>query len=304
MQHDLSWADAYAGPQPFLGEIFALAFVRGVEPLDALRLIGGLPDTLAQRTPEQIGQLHTYEHGYPEVVSALALGEWTMLLQPTGFWLVHLVDALSRGTEALAVLRHDYASPSFDHAMDGTVVTAFNLNYPDQRHGTDPDRLLPLMRQAGFDPDDDEGQYEQAISRALRLAELITGVLPTFDQLSAPLPSMHFDHWFSRTRPSGAENKQTSLALAEEIVAELDLADTPGLAAALAAARRDEPVVVTPDSELGRHVREWSTLSRRASWSLNDPWAKHGMKDEERRRGYRFGYLTQALTAAFRADLA
>jgi hypothetical protein len=304
-QHDLSWADAGHGDPAFLSEIFALAFVRDLTPLDALRRVGGLEDTLAHRTPTEIGQLHDFDNGYPEVVSALALGGWTVLVQPNGFWLEHLVGALSRGTEAVAFLRHDYASPRFTHAVDGEVTTSFNLNWPGDRGGTDPDRLLPLIREAGFSPDtgDDEDdwqdRYEGALSRALRLTGLITGVLPTHEQITAPLPSTHFDHWFSRTRPSGVEG---ALAKATGLVAELDLGGTPGLAAALAAAERGEPVVVTPDSDLGRHVREWSTLARRASWSLN--LERSRMSDDERSRGFRFGHLTQALAAAFRADLA
>lgn len=301
---DHSWADAHPGEEPCLGEIFSIAFVRHVDPLDALLRVGGLPDTLAERTPEQIEELHDYEHGYPEVASALALGEWTVLLHPTGFWLAHLVEALSRGTEALTVVRHDYASPRFSHAADGEVLTTFHLNYPDQRGGTDPDRHLALMRQAGFDPDDDGGQYDEAVSRALRLAELITGVAPTFEQLTAPLPSMHFDHWFSHKQPFRATDRQAACTAAEEIAAELDVAGTPGLAAALAAVRRGEPVVIAPDSELGQHVREWSALTRRASWSLNDPPSRHRMSDQERHRGYRFGHLTETLATAFSADLA
>ncbi|HEX6343844.1 DUF6461 domain-containing protein [Umezawaea sp.] len=301
MRHDLSWADAHPGSHPFLGEIFSLAFVRGVEPLDALTRVGALPDTLARRTPEEVSRLHEYDHGYPEVVSALALGEWTVLCQPTGFELTHLVDALSRGTEAVALLRHDYASPGFTHAVDGAVVTGFDPKHPGRRYGTDPDRLLPLMREAGFEPDSTAGQYDHSTSRALRLAGLVTGVVPTFDQLTAPLPSAHIDPWFTRTRPRTTADAHD---LAERIVAELHLGSTPGLAPALAAARRGDPVVVSPDSELGGHVREWSSTARRASWSLNDPGGRHRMTDEERHRGYRLGHLVQALAAAFRADLA
>ncbi|MET9632611.1 DUF6461 domain-containing protein [Lentzea sp. NPDC006480] len=299
MRIDLSWADSYHH-QPFLSEIFAIAFVRGVEPIDAMHRIGGHSDTLAERTPEDIRDLHEFEHSYPTVVSALSLGEWTVLLQPNSFELVHLVDALSRGTEAFALLRHDYASPSFDHAVDGKITTHFNLNYPDMRGGADRDRLLPLMRAAGFDPDHDEGDYEQVVAKALRLAFRITGVLPTFEQLTEPLPSMHFDSWFARTRPSGSE--ADPLGQAESIVAELGLGATPGLAGALTAARRGERVVVAPDSELGRHVREWLALQRRASWSLNS--ARSAMTDAERQHGYRFGWLTTALQGAFRPDLA
>jgi hypothetical protein len=137
------------------------------------------------------------------------------------------------------------------------------------------------------------------MTHALRLTGLITGVLPTYEQITAPLPSTHFDRWFSLTKPSGVED---ALAKATGLVAELDVGDTPGLAAALAAAGRGEPVVVTPDSDLGRHVREWSTLARRASWSLNLDRGR--MSDEERSRGSQFGNLVHALAAAFRADLA
>ncbi|MDX8028875.1 DUF6461 domain-containing protein [Lentzea sp. BCCO 10_0856] len=295
---DHSWADAHPGEQPFLGEIFSLAFVRDVEPLEAMRRIGGLPDTLAERTPEQICALRNFDDGYPEVVCALALGEWMVLVQPTGFWLAHLTVALSRGTEAVSLSRHDYATSSFNHAVDGTLVGGFDVNYPPVHYGADTERLLGLMREAGFDPDDEEGEHDAGISGALRLAELITGVAPTFGQLVAPLPSMHFDHWFSRHRPSGSPSEHT----AEEIIAELDLARTPGLVETLAAARRGEHVVVTPESELGQHVREWSTLSRRASRSLNS--ARGRMSDQERARGHRFGWLLQELSFAFRPDLA
>ncbi|GHH54336.1 hypothetical protein GCM10017774_69150 [Lentzea cavernae] len=306
-QHDLSWADAGHGDPQFLGEIYSLAFVRDVSPLDALRRVGGLEDTLADRTAADISALHNFDDGYPEAVSVLALGEWTVLVQPTSFWLGQLVDALSRGTEAISVVRHDYASPRFTHSTDGTTTTTFHLNWPDNRDGTDPDRLLPLMREAGFDPDtaDDEDEeddeswqyrYEDVMTHALRLTGLITGVLPTYEQITAPQPSAHFDHWFSRTRPYPVEDATTT---ATRLAAELGLGDTPGLAAALAST---DPVVVTPDSDLGRHVREWSTLARRASWSTN--LERSRMTDEERSRGHRFGQLTQALAAAFRADLA
>ncbi|MEU0880561.1 DUF6461 domain-containing protein [Lentzea sp. NPDC005914] len=299
MRIDLSWADSQHR-EPFLSEIFALAFVRGVQPLDALRRIGGHADTLAERTPDEIRDQHDFAHGYPEIASALALGEWTVLLQHNSSELGHLADALSRGTEAVAVVRHDYASPSFVHAVDGKTVTHFDPSYPYRPSVEDPGRVLPLMHRVGFDPDDEEGGCDHPIASALRLAFLTTGVLPTFAQLTAPLPSMHFDSWFSRTRPYSPE--ADPLAEAEAIVAELDLGGTPGLAGALAAARRGERVVVDPDSELGRHVRGWLALQRRASWSLNS--ARSAMTDEERRHAHRFGWLLQALAGAFRADLA
>jgi hypothetical protein len=61
---------------------------------------------------------------------------------------------------------------------------------------------------------------------------------------------------------------------------------------------------VTQHSELGRHVREWSTTSRKWRWSANDPQVRGAVTEEDRHRGHRFTYLLEALRAAFRPDLA
>ncbi|MEV6236942.1 DUF6461 domain-containing protein [Lentzea sp. NPDC051838] len=297
MRIDLSWADSLH-TDPFLNDIFSIAFVRGVEPLDALRRIGGHPDTLAERTPEDIVDLFDFDHGYPSVASVLGLGEWTVLLQPNSWEVGHLADALSRRTEAVSVTRHDYASPSFTHAVDGRIVTSLDPSYPYAPSVADPERMLPLLRRAGFYPFDDEdenAQIDHPIARALRLAFLLTGVLPDLEQLTEPLPSMHFDSWFARPRPYRTESDP--LGEAVSIAAELGLSDTPGLAEALAAARRGEPVVVAQDSELGGHVREWLKFSRLGSWSLNS--ARSRMTEEERRFATRHGWLLNALQCAF-----
>jgi len=200
----LAWADAYPGQGPTLGEIFCLTFVKGVDTTEALRRMGGLFDTVAVRALPEIGDQHTFDNGYPELASAVELDGWTVLLEPGGFEGSHLVEALSQGTEAVSVLRHDYASPTFEHAVDGTLVVRFDPTFPAYRYGSDPDRLVPLMREVGFvtedDEDDDGGQYDNAISRSLMLTERLTAVLPTFDMLTGPLASAHFEPWFSRSR--------------------------------------------------------------------------------------------------------
>jgi hypothetical protein len=174
------------------------------------------------------------------------------------------------------------------------------------RHGTDPDRLLPQMRQVGY-TDDENGQFDDEIGRALRLVQQFTGVLPGFEALTAPLTSACFSPWFSTARKPAAgrpghDGPVDAAAETRRLSALLGLADTPGLADALAAAERGELPIVTPDSPLGRHVRAWLTESNRASWSLNDHGARHRMSETERRRGYDLGWLTRALGAALQAD--
>jgi hypothetical protein len=304
---DWAWADAGLGDDLQLGEIFCLTFVKGVDEGEALRRMGGLPDTVAVRTVADIRQLHDFDHGYPTVASALPLGAWTVVFEPNGFEGSHLLPALSRGTEAVSVLRHDYAYHSFDYAVDGQVITAFDPVFPGSRDGDDPDRLLPRMLDVGF-TEDDEGDFDDTIARCLLLVERITGVLPAFEALAGPLTSAHIEPWFSegRKRPAarpGSDEPVDAVSEVRRLTALHGLTDTPGLAGALAAAERGEPVVVTPGSPLGLHVRDWLTASRRAGWSLNDHGGRHRMTDVQRSRAQELGWLALALGAALRPDL-
>ena len=187
-----------------LDEIYCLTFVRGVDEREALRRMGGLPDTVATRTLADVGGLHNFDDGYPTVASALSLGTWTVVVEPNGFEGSQLVAALSRGTEAVSVLRHDYASHGFGYAVAGELVTQFDPTVPDRRYGADPDRLLAAMAEVGFTLTED-GQFDDTITRCLRLAGRLTGVLPTLEALTGPLVSAHIEPWFSEARkpPAG-----------------------------------------------------------------------------------------------------
>jgi hypothetical protein len=307
---DLAWADAFPGQGPTLGEIFCLTFIRGVDGPEALRRMGGLPDTTATRTWSDIGDLHNFDDGYPEVASVLPLGTWTVVFEPNGFNGSHLTPIVSRGTEAVSVLRHDYASPTFAYAVDGELITHFDPTFPAYRHGADPDRLLSRMHDVGFtttEDDEDDDNFNGDTGRSLRLIEQLTGVLPTFEALASPLTSAHIEPWFTKApkQPAGRPGHDGPVDAVTEVRRLTNLhrvTDTPGLADALAAVERGEPVTVTPDSPLGQHVRIWLTESRRASWSLNDHGGQHRMTEPERRRAFGLGWLARALGAALQPD--
>lgn len=285
-----------------LAEIFCLTFVRGVDGVGALRRMGGLSDTVATRTWTEVGALHNFDDGYPTVALALPLGAWTVVFEPNGFEGANLTTELSCGTEAVSVLRHDYACHSFAHAVDGELITGFDPLDPAYRDGADPDRLLSRMVDIGFTVTEDDDDFDDVIAGSLLLAEHITGVLPTFQALTGPLTSAHVEPWFSGARkpPAGRPGHDGPVDAVTEVRRLTDLhglTDTPGLADALAAAERAEPVTVTPDSPLGRHVRDWLTEARRASWSLNNH-SCHRMTEAERRRAFDLGWLARALGAA------
>jgi hypothetical protein len=150
--------------------------------------------------------------------------------------------------------------------------------------------------------EDEDDDLDAVIAGSLLLAEHITGVLPTFEALTGPLTSAHIEPWFTGARkpPAGRpghDGPVDAVAEVRRLTGLHGLTDTPGLADALAAAERAEPVTITPDSPLGRHVRDWLTESRRASWSLNDH-SGHRMTEAERRRAFDLGWLTRALGAA------
>jgi hypothetical protein len=305
-----AWADAYLGQGPVLGEIFCLTFIKQVDVTEALRRMGGLFDTIARRTPSQIEELHNFDDGYPEVAAAVPLGDWTLVVEPNRFHGSHLVAALSSGTEAVSVLRHDYATPWFAYAVGGDVVTRFDPTFPAFRHGSDPDRLLPQMLEVGFtiDDEEDDDMFDNDTARSLRLAERLTGAVPTIDVLTGPLTSVYFEHWFSQARkPPATRSDHSGRVEAIDEVRRLatlhDLADTPGLEDALTTAATTKPVHVTPESQLGRHVRAWLTESRRASSSLNDHGGRSRMTEAQRQRGYDLGGLAVALGAALQPDL-
>ncbi|WP_067812735.1 DUF6461 domain-containing protein [Actinomadura kijaniata] len=312
---DVEWV----GDDGALGEIFCLTFVKRVDEAEALSRLGALPDTLRRRTLQEAHEAHgSYEAGYAELAFALDLGAWTVLIEPDGFQgsLVEPLTALSRGTEAVSVQRHDYADHGFGYAVDGTLVTGFEPTWPNRRWGAEPDRLLEQMRAAGLDPDVEGDYVSGAYVEALLLAGLVTGAVPHPDALARELLSAEIEPWFSAASPPlshGPTDPEMVAALraapphllravaAREtmrLATVLGLEDTPGLTEAIAAAEHGEPVTVSPDSELGAHVRSWLRRSRQASWSLNDPSARSEMSDDERDAAFMLGWFADALNAA------
>ncbi|WP_158642262.1 hypothetical protein [Actinomadura sp. WAC 06369] len=147
------------------------------------------------------------------------------------------------------------------------------------------------------------------------LAHLITGAVPRRGDLAGELPSAEIESWFSPAPPAlsqgptdpamraaleAAPAHLLRAAAAREtmrLAALLHLDGTPGLAEAVAAAERGEGVTVSPESELGVHVRSWLARSRRAGRSLND-FACSKMNDDERNAAFMLGWFAKALHAA------
>ncbi|MEV4014390.1 DUF6461 domain-containing protein [Nonomuraea angiospora] len=186
-----TYADvAWLAEDDELGDLWCLTFVRGVSEVEALLRLGADQESIRPLTYDEL-----IDDGlFPETVLAGRVGDWTVLIEESGWTCTETDKAqeLSAGTVVVAVLRHDYGSDDFVYAVDGELVTYFNPKIPEWRHGSDPDRLNDLVREAGLDPEDGPGTGAKApssASGALLLAARLTGVVLTRGIVKEPLMS-------------------------------------------------------------------------------------------------------------------
>ncbi|WP_182904992.1 DUF6461 domain-containing protein [Microbispora sp. H13382] len=168
-----------------LGSIFGVSFVRGLAPREVLVRLGVDESTIDEMTFEELDEnaeecLEISDGMDAAWAGAVRTGDWTVLVEPGG-WRVAaetgVLERVSRGTEVVAVSRHDYASDDFAHAIDGRVITRFEPLAPHLRSGDDPDRWIGEMRDVGLGRDGfDDAMPEGSIAAAFALAGVITGV--------------------------------------------------------------------------------------------------------------------------------
>lgn len=180
-----------------LGHIWCLTFVRGLSEIDVLRRMGAEERSIRPLTYEEL-----FDEGlFPDTVLVGRSGAWIVIIEESGWEALEALEALSVGTEAVSVLRHDYAEDDFGYAVDGELITSFNPMIPAWRSGSDPDRLVDLMRDVGFEPahtpgdEDDREVRHPTVDGALLLAARLTGVMLTQDVVNGPLiggdPAVH-----------------------------------------------------------------------------------------------------------------
>ncbi|MDI6102069.1 DUF6461 domain-containing protein [Actinoplanes sp. NEAU-A12] len=308
-----------------LGEIVCLTFIKGVDEAEALRRLGGYPDTISEQAPDLLMERLQDSGDDIQIGFSVGLGPWSLVIEPEGFCGADhvLLKAASTGVEAISVLRHDYAHAAFAYAVDGDLVTGFEPGYPDlsSMHGTDSHRLWPMMRQIGFHPpteEDGEEVWSTSVARALVLAQQITGVTLPSEPLSRPRLHAELEPWFAvpnhpedmltagrfTLNPHAAplvaaveaadSRAQRKLALAEvrrQAIA-LGVIDTPGLNDVLRAASDGEFLPIRSDSPLGQHVRIWLATSRNA----------RNIDPEQQRHANALGWFTGALRGVLNPD--
>jgi hypothetical protein len=160
-----------------LGPRFCATFVKAVDPAEALSRLGAGPSG--------------------SFAAALSLGKWTLVLEPDGSvgGDHRVLEAASRGTEALSVLRDVTGSSRFTYAIDGETAVAFDPAYPSAElvWGSQPELLNHLMHALGLhEPDaEDDDSWQDAEAKALVLAQRLTGTRLPADALTTATTTAH-----------------------------------------------------------------------------------------------------------------
>jgi Family of unknown function (DUF6461) len=179
----------------------SISFARGASPERVMEAFGMQPANASIATAAQAEQslpypdyLETYPAHHPWIRVGTA-GEWGFAIDESsggyGGYEEDAARALSAGTEAVLVTKT--ASISYFHYyVDDAEVTAFEPLRGWERFGTDPDRFLPYMRQAGV-PLDDEDAIKDPVIAVLEMVTLALGISLSRDVALGPLPTVQRD---------------------------------------------------------------------------------------------------------------
>src|SRR5262245_35153326 len=152
-----------------------VTFVRGASVDEVLDRLGGDSDvaewmTLGEAVDSSASS--DYADDDCQIILADTIGEWVVAVEENGFQatIPEVAKKVSTGAQMVSVFWNVNSDTQFTYAVNGQVITVFDLFYPETRSGSDPDSLLELMSKLRFKSE------EQALASAFALAELITGV--------------------------------------------------------------------------------------------------------------------------------
>jgi len=175
-------------------EAYCLTLARGLAPAEFLGRLGARPE--ASRT----GISALYEPSYDVwadnermaaqhlFIGAAAVpgdgGDWALGVEINGYLgaTPEAIVPLSAGTSIVSHYRSVNADGRFHWVEDGDIRLYFEPLEPAYREGSTPDALVDVMREVGFDLQEDT-EYEHPTEATFALAERLTGIRVTMDLL-------------------------------------------------------------------------------------------------------------------------
>ncbi|MEU9887606.1 DUF6461 domain-containing protein [Sphaerisporangium sp. NPDC051017] len=156
---------------------FCFTFVRGLTPEEAFQRIG--VELLTDENEDD-------EDVLGGVLRAESADGGALLIEENGYagTMDELLRPLSAGTAVASVFRNGEFDQTFVYYEDGREILGFDPQFPgDSRSGAEPDRHLGDMRDLGLVAEDGEDGPDAGVEAALALAERLTGVRATPDEL-------------------------------------------------------------------------------------------------------------------------
>jgi hypothetical protein len=170
---DYEWLESDERPGAWMGEASCFTFLRGMSVADVVDRAGfpsaeeldlsGVADA-AERFGDQGIAVFDTDNG------------WTIIYQDNGFpdQFANSLLAMSTVEQGVVVFWNVNALTEFSYWEQGQLVSSYD--FPDQRHGSDPDRFLGDMLDLDLVLDEAEGFVDLQYAKMMALAERITGV--------------------------------------------------------------------------------------------------------------------------------
>jgi hypothetical protein len=154
--------------------------VVGKGPTEVLRSLGVTDSFVLDgmtAVEDRVADLWSEYDGRQLLVSAVEMNGSTLLVEPNGYVGVEQASTLSAGSTVVAHYRNVNALYQLIWQQDGRLLLDFDALRPAARTGERVGSVEPLLREAGFTLDDDEG--ELMVEASFAFAENVTGIRPT-----------------------------------------------------------------------------------------------------------------------------
>ncbi|MGI5151465.1 DUF6461 domain-containing protein [Plantactinospora sp. CA-294935] len=308
------WADDY--------ESLCMMFVLDRAERELIAAFGGDPQLIRLYRSSEALKLLSPEYLYQPIVRVGRAGPsvfTTEVLSVEG-GRTEVLRRASAGTRAVSVMRSGNAMVHFAYAEDGEVVTGFEAGTPEQRGGTDPDRLVPNLARVGLLGDRsrlggrlatclllaaevlgitfDAADFRKPLPGAPVLPLLPTPLVPETDRARAQLIGSPF----VSAAVAGAADEHLWPAvrgLASRMLTMADLLGDRDLGDALHRDGNEEPSILRDDEALGMRIRvliaEGTGAESSGEVSLR---RSAGLSTEERQRRLRRRAAAMAVHAA------
>jgi hypothetical protein len=164
-----------------------LMFARGASPerlMEAFGMVPGAAQLLPAVDFSNALRYPVFDDAYITThpwIRVGKTGEWAFAIDESaaghGGYEDDAALELSAGTD-VAYFSHTQTIDYFHYFADGVEVTAFEPFRAWERHGTDPDRFLPMMRRAGLDvdPRPDDAEFRDPTIALLEMLTLVLGI--------------------------------------------------------------------------------------------------------------------------------